>query len=100
MPVIRFESYNASDVRSDKTRQNKLAGVGVPGGVAAHGARRLARVARDQSLEQRRPAITPRSHGEDATKLQRRSPSYPAATAAVLSPTARRKSRCRVRAIY
>jgi len=59
MPVTKFESYNASDVRSDKTRQNKLAGVGVRGGVAAHGARRRAPVSRDQSLEQRRPATTP-----------------------------------------
>ena len=59
MPVTKFESYNASDVRSDETRQNKLAGAGVRGGVAAHGARQLSPVSWDQSLEQRRPATTP-----------------------------------------
>jgi len=46
MPLTKFEGYNASDVRSDKTRQNKLAGVGVRGVVAAHGARRRAPVSR------------------------------------------------------
>src|SRR6266446_6146337 len=96
MPVTKFESYNASDVRSG---QKKLAGAGLRGGVAAHGARQRAPVSRDQSLEQRRPATTPGSHGEDATKLQRRFPSYPAATAAFLSPSAGRKKRCRVRAL-
>src|SRR5882762_4501522 len=100
MPVTKFESYNASDVRLDQTRQKKLAGAGVRGGLAGHGARRLASISRDQSHERRCPAATPRRRGENAPELPRRFPSYPAATAAVLPSTARRKKRCRVRAIH
>ncbi len=47
MPVTKFEGYNASDVRSC---QEKLAGAGLRGFVAADGARQRAPVSRDQSL--------------------------------------------------
>src|SRR6266566_3441047 len=99
MPVIKFESYNASDVRSSQTCQKKLAGAGVRGDLAGHGARRVASISRDQSHERRRPAATLRRRGENAPELPRRFPSYPAATAAVLPATAGRKKRCRARVL-
>src|SRR5438874_10181184 len=99
MPVTKIESYNASDVRLGQTCQKKLAGVGLRGDLARHGARRLASISWDQSHERRRPAATPRRRGEDATELPRRLPSYPAATAAFLPATAGRKKRCRARVL-
>ena len=53
MPVIKFESYNASDVRLDQTRQKKLAGAELRGVVAAYGAGRRAAVSLDQWRERR-----------------------------------------------
>src|SRR6266853_3929869 len=96
MPVTKFDSYNASDVRSGP---KKLAGARLRDGLARHGARRLASISRDQSHERRRPAATPRRRGENAPELPRRFPSYPAATAAFLPATAGRKKRCRARVL-
>src|SRR5258707_2252475 len=93
MPVTKFESYNENDVRLGQTRQKKLADAGVRGGLAGHGARRLASISRDQSHERRCPAATPRRRGENAPELPRRFPSDPAASAALLPATAGQKKR-------